>query len=604
MKRRLFSELGRRNVYRAAILYAGAVWALAQGIAAVGPAVGIPPSGTRFFLAAAAVGFPFWLGFAWLFELTPEGWRRERHPAPGEPTARRSNRKLDRAIIGVLSVAVVLLLTNTFVGDGTGAGGGEAGAAKPSIAVLPFANLSSDEQQEYFSEGIAEDLLNLLTRIPQLRVTARSSSFAVQRQGLGIGEVARRLQVGHILEGSVQKAGDEVRINARLVDARTDTQVWSRSYDRKLTDVFAIQDSIAADVVRSLRVKLLGEAPTARETDPGAYALYLQARELGHRFTPTTLQESDSLFRRALAIDSRYVPALNGLAINAGNETIVGVLSPETGYSRAREYARRAVALDPDDAPAHAALGFVAMYGDDDLAGAAREFGRAMALAPGDPSVLPNAATLLRNLGRLDEALAVEEALVRRDPVNVTALRNLAAGRLWAGRYDAAIATLRTALRLSPKQAQAHYLFGLTLVMKGDAEGGLAQIEEEPSEPWRMVGLPVAYCALGRKPEADRALAALTDRYAKVAAYNIAAAHAYCGDADRAFEWLDRAVRYHDPGLAEITIDDLFDRLRPDPRWAPFLRGLGKAPDQLAKIHLEVTLPPGSELAAGPRGAS
>lgn len=604
MKRRLFSELGRRNVYRAAILYAGAVWALAQGIAAVGPAVGIPPSGTRFFLAAAAVGFPFWLGFAWLFELTPEGWRRERDPAPGEPTARRSNRKLDRAIIGVLSVAVVLLLTNTFVGDGTGAGGGEAGAAKPSIAVLPFANLSSDAEQEYFSEGIAEDLLNLLTRIPQLRVTARSSSFAVQRQGLGIAEVARRLQVGHILEGSVQKAGDEVRINARLVDARTDTQVWSRSYDRKLTDVFAIQDSIAADVVRSLRVKLLGAAPTARETDPGAYALYLQARELGHRFTPTTLRESDSLFRRALAIDPRYVPALNGLAINAGNETIVGVLSPEAGYSRAREYASRAVALDPDDASAHAALGFVAMYGDDDLAGAAREFGRAMALAPGDPSVLPNAATFLRNLGRLDEALAVEEALVRRDPVNVTALRNLAAGQLWAGRYDAAIATLRTALRLSPKQAQAHYLFGLTLVMKGDAEGGLAQIEEEPSEPWRMVGLPVAYCALGREPEADRALAALTDRYAKVAAYNIAAAHAYCGDADRAFEWLDRAVRYHDPGLAEITIDDLFDRLRSDPRWVSFLRRIGKAPDQLAKIHLEVTLPPGSELAAGPRRAS
>lgn len=600
MKRGLFSELKRRNVHRAAILYVGAVWALAQGIAAVGPAVGITASGTRYFLVAATVGFPFWLAIAWFYELTPKGLRRERDVAASESITRQTGRKLDLAIIGVLSVAVVLLLTNTFVwhekADLAGDAGGEGaspGFAR-SIAVLPFANLSSDKEQDYFSEGISEDLLNLLTRIPQLRVTARSSSFAVQRAGLAMPNIARKLRVAHVLEGSVQKSGDEVRITAWLVDTRSDTQVWSRSYDRKLTDLFAIQDSIADDVVRSLRVKLLGAEPTARATDPRAYALYLQGRELGRRFMPTTFRQSDSLFRRALAIDPRYLPAWNGLAINANNEPLVGVLSSEEGSNRARRYAERALAIDPDDAPAHAALGLVAMYGDNDLAEAAREFQRVLTLEPAELGVLSNAATLLKNLGRLDEAVTLGEALVHRDPVNVTALRNLGISQLWAGRYDAAITSFHAALRLSPGQSEAHYMLGRALLMQGDAKAGLAQIQEEPGAAWRMVGLPLAYCALGRKSEADHALAALIARHAKDAAYNIAGDYAFCGDADEAFEWLDRAVRSNDPGLGEIVPDDLFNKIRSDPRWLPFLRRLGKAPDQLAKIHFEITLPSGA----------
>src|SRR4051794_9313330 len=319
-----------------------------------------------------------------------------------------------------------------------------------SIAVLPFVDMSSGKDQEYFSDGISEELLNLLAKIPQLQVTARTSSFAFKGKEIGVPEIAKTLHVANVLEGSVRKAGNLVRITAQLIKAGTDTHLWSQTYDRKLDDIFAIQDEIAADVVKQLKVTLLGAAPKARPTDPEAYALYLQAVQLGRPFTAEAFQQSDALYRKALAIDPRYVPAWYGLARNFGNETGQGLLPGKEGFAQAREAAMKALALDPEYAPAHARLGRIAMVGDNDLVGAARHFERALALDPADLDVLRNSATLLGSLGRLDEALALDEAVVRRDPVNATALFNLGLDQRWAGRLDAAIASFRTVLSLAP----------------------------------------------------------------------------------------------------------------------------------------------------------
>ena len=231
------------------------------------------------------------------------------------------------------------------------------------------------------------------------------------------------------------------------------------------------------------------------------------------------------------------------------------------------------------------------MNGDNDLASAAQHFNRALALDPSDLDVRRNSAGLLVSLGRLDEALALEEAVVRRDPVNVSALSNLGNSQRMAGRLDAAIASYRTALSLSPSRGTAHYTLGVVLLLKGDAQGALAEIEQETSDVWKMIGLPMAYHALGRKADSDAALAALIAKYEKDAAYNIAYVYAYRGEADQAFEWLDKAVEYGDPGLGEIVTENLFDKIHNDPRWLPFLRKLGKAPEQLAKIEFKVTLP-------------
>jgi len=458
-----------------------------------------------------------------------------------------------------------------------------------SIAVLPFVDMSAGKDQDYFSDGISEELLNLLAKIPQLQVTARTSSFAFKGKEIGIPEIARTLHVAHVLEGSVRKAGNSVRITAQLIKAGTDTHLWSQTYDRKLDDIFAIQDEIAADVVKQLKVTLLGAAPKVRTTDPEAYALYLQAVQLGRQFTAEPFQQSDALYRKVLAIDPRYAPAWYGLARNFGNETGQGLLPVKEGFAQAREAAVRALAIDPDYAPAHAQLAWIAMYGDSDLAGAAQHLERALALDPVDMRVLTTSATLLQSLGRLDEALALEEAAIRRDPVNVTALFNLGYHQRMAGRLDAAIASFRTVLSLSPGNGGAHCQLGLALLLKGDAKGALAEIEQETSEIYKMIGLPMVYHALGRKAEFDAALAALIAKYEKDGPSNIASVYAYRGEADKAFEWLDKAVEYGDGGLGEIVTDNLFDKIHADPRWLEFLRKIGKAPEQLAKIEFKVT---------------
>jgi TolB-like protein/Flp pilus assembly protein TadD len=585
-----FTELKRRNVIRAAILYLGSVWALAQGISQLGPSLGAPEWATRWFLVAAAIAFPFWVAFAWFYEFTPEGLKRESEIDRAESITHHTGRKLDFAIIGVLAVAVVLLLTDRFV---LRHGVNETTAvpiAENSIAVLPFVDMSQANDQGYFSDGISEELLNLLAKMPQLKVAARTSSFSFKGKGVEIPEIARQLHVANVLEGSVRRNGDQLRITAQLIRAAEGYHLWSETYDRKMDDIFKIQDEIAGEVVKELKVKLLGAPPKVRTTDPKAYALFLQGRELGRQSNPEAFAKSDALYRQVLEIDPRYAPAWDQLASNFINKAGIGVLSNHEGYAHAREAAEKALALDPDFAPAYTRLGSVAMYGDNDLGGAARHYQRALTLDPTDLRVLGNVAALLQSLGRVDEALALEEAVVRRDPVNVTSLFNLGYHQRVAGRYDAAIASFRTVLNLSPSNGGAHAQLGMALMQKGDATAALAEIEQEKSEVWRMIGLPMAYCALERKADSDAALNAFIAKSEKDGPYNIAHIYAFCGDADKAFEWLDKAITYQDGGLSQIVTENLFDKIHSDPRWLPFLRKIGKAPDQLAKI--EFKMPP------------
>jgi TolB-like protein/Tfp pilus assembly protein PilF len=589
VKPNLFAELRRRNVLRAGAFYAAAAWLLVQIATQVFPFYDLPSWAVRWVIGALACGFPFWIAFAWFYEFTPEGLKRESEVEPHESITHHTGRKLDFAIIGVLAVAVVLLVTDRFV---LHHGVNEEAAvpiAEQSIAVLPFVNMSSDKEQEYFSDGITEELLNLLAKIPQLQVTARTSSFSFKGKNTAIPEIARTLHVAHVLEGSVRKSGNAVRITAQLIRAGTDTHLWSQTYDRKLDDIFAIQDEIAADVVKQLKLTLLGAAPKARTTDLEAYALYLQAVQLGRQGTAEAYKQSDALYRKVLAIDPRYAPAWAALAENFYHEANRGLLPIKEGYAQAREAATKALAVDSEYAPAHAALGYIAMNGDNDL-GAAEHFKHALALDPSDLSVLRNSAVLLANLGRLDEAQALEEAIVRRDPVNVTALYNLGLYQRYAVRLDASIASFRTVLSLAPGRGGAHAELGNALLLKGDAQGALAEIEQETSEVWKMIGLPMAYHALGRKAASDAALAALIAKYEKDGSSNIAYVYAFRGEADKAFEWLDK--EYNGPGgFAEIPIENLFDKIHADPRWLPFLRKVGKAPEQLAKIEFKVTLP-------------
>jgi TolB-like protein/Flp pilus assembly protein TadD len=610
MKRSLFAELRRRNVLRMAGLYVIGAWLITQVAGTVLPMFEAPAWLPRSIIVLLAIGFVPTMMFSWIYELTPEGLKRDAEVPLEHSIGHETGRRIDRMIMATLALALVYFAVDKFLlaprresahlqqqaeqlqqGQKTA---GDAAAAptvsEHSIAVLPFVNMSDEKSNEFFSDGISEELLNLLAKIPQLQVTARTSSFSFKGKEVAIPEIARTLHVAHVLEGSVRKSGNAVRITAQLIKAGTDTHLWSQTYDRKLDDIFAIQDEIAADVVKQLKVTLLGATPKARTTDPEAYALYLQAVQLGRQVTAEAYKQSDALYRKVLAIDPRYAPAWAGLADNFYHESGQGLLSEKEGFAQAREAAMKALAIDPDYALVHARLGYIA-DSDNDLAGAAEHLKRALALNPSDLDVLSNSAALLASLGRLDEALALDEAIVRRDPVNVKALFNLGLRQRSAGRFDAAIASFRTVLSLAPGRGNAHAQLGSALLLKGDAQGALAEIEQETSEVWKMMGLPMAYHALGRKADSDAALAALIAKNEKDGPYNIAYVYAYRGEANQAFTWLDRAIEYGDPGLSEIVTENLFDNIHADSRWLPFLRKVGKAPEQLAKIEFKVTLP-------------
>jgi len=519
-------------------------------------------------------------------------------PAASQPRRRVA---IGAALAAVLALAAAGFLVQRANRPTPYAGpdGGEAAGARGvggqvppfSIAVLPFLNMSPEAQQDFFSDGISEELLNLLASIPELRVTSRTSAFSFKGQKLEIPEIASRLHVAYVLEGSVRRSQGRVRVAAQLIDAATDTHVWSQIYDRELVDVFAIQDEIAADVVKQLKVTLLGAAPKTRKTDPEAYALYLQARELGRRFTAEAFERSDAQLRRVLEIDPSYAPAWDALARNLGNEAGLGLVPFEQGFGRAHEAATRAVEVDPRYAPAYASLGYLAMYDENDLAAAARRFEQALALDPADPSVLANSASLLGFLGRLDEALALEQIVVERDPVNVTHHFSLGISQRWAGRYADAVASFEQALKLSPDLSGARYQLAVTRLLQRNPAAALEQIQRESSEVWRTIGLPMVYSALGRETDADAALLEATTKYGKDGPFNIASVYAFRGQADLAFAWLERAVSLGDPGLGELVTENLFDRVRSDRRWLPLLRKLGKAPEQLAEIEFHVALP-------------
>jgi TolB-like protein/lipoprotein NlpI len=604
----LFAELKRRNVLRVGAAYVVVAWLVIQVVETIFPAFGFGDVAVRNTTIVFAIGFIPALIFAWAFELTPEGLKKESEVDRSQSVTPHTGKKLDRMIMVVLALGLALFAFDKFVLDPQREAAKDEQVADKveqakqqgrtealvesygdkSIAVLPFVNMSSDEEQEYFSDGISEELLNLLAKIPDLRVISRSSAFSFKGQNLEIPEIAQRLNVAHILEGSVRKSGKKIRITAQLIEAHSDTHLWSETYDRELDDIFAIQDEISATVVAQLKITLLGEAPHVEQTDPEAYALHLQARHLGRLGTAEGHEQSIALFEQALAIDPEYAGALVGLAANYINMAGFDLLPWDEGFAKAREATEKALAIDPDHAPAHGMLGWIAMGYDNDLAQAARHFDRALQLDPNNIYIISNASGPLFNLGRVDECIAIREYVAARDPVNPSAHFNLAMTYRSAGRWDEAIASYETGLRLSPGAVGAHdYFMGEALLFKDEAEAALEAFEQESDERYRVKGQAIALYALGSQEEHQAKLDELIERWGDQLPSDVAHVYAYMGDTDRAFEWLQKSV---DEGGFNPA-DPLLQPLADDRRWLPLLESIGKSPEQLAAIKFEVKLP-------------
>lgn len=603
----VFNELKRRNVFKVAIAYVVVAWLVIQVADVILSNIVAPGWVFLALLLFLAVGFLFAIIFSWVYEMTPEGLRREHEVEHSQSITHHTGKKLSLMIKVLLLMALGYFAFDKFVlsrspeamhanpAADQAPNQAEAAQEEPvkrdnTIAVLPFINMSSDQEQEYFSDGLSEELLNLLAKIPELRVTSRSSAFAFKGEKIDIPTVARKLNVANILEGSVRKSGDQVRVTAQLIEAGTDTHLWSETYDRTLDDVFAIQDEIASAVVTKLKITLLGEVPTIHETDPRAYALYLQGRHLRRQRTVESVMQAEKLYQQALVFDPGYAAVWDDLGAVYMYQGNLGLRAQEEGYKLAREATNNALANQPDYALAHASLAYIARSYDNDLASAARHLQRALQLEPANIGIVGTAALLTASLGRLDEAIKLNEFAVIRDPVSPSSHSNLGLNYTSAGRWDEAIASLRTTLTLSPGYGGAHYKIGIALLLKGEPQAALEAIQQEDSV-WRMIGLPVVYHALGRKQESDAALAALIEQHEQGWAYNIAYVMAWRGEADRAFEWLNKAVQYKDGGLSEILGEQLFSNIHNDPRWQRFLHRVGYSPEQLASIQLEIVLP-------------
>jgi TolB-like protein/lipoprotein NlpI len=600
----LFVEFKRRNVHRVGAAYVVTSWLLVQVAETIFPLFGFDETPARIVVIVLAIGLIPALVFAWAFELTPEGLKKESEVDRVQSITPQTGKKLDRMIMVVLALALGYFAFDKFVlsesreativEQARRQGRSEAlveSYGDKSIAVLAFRDMSPGQDQAYLSEGIAEELLNLLAGIPELRVISRSSAFSFKDQNLEIPEIARRLDVAHILEGSVRQAGDRVRITAQLIDARTDTQLWSETYDRTLDDIFAIQDEISGNVVQQLKLQLLGTPQAAQEIDPEAYSLYLQARFLSNQVSSDSIVEARNLFEQALALEPDYAPAWNGLSVNYFRMSTLGLIPREESRLGARHASDRAIELDPNYAPAYAHAAWLSIFQDNDLVAAARELQRALDLQPSDPWIIGRAAALLFLSGRIEEAIELGDYEIARDPLYLPAYYNQGLRFLAARRWTDAIDAYRTVLRLNPSVAGAHFGISEALLQKGESAAALRELEQEGHRAYKLIGLALVYHARNEQDQADQALADLEGDYADDFASGIGRALAYRREVDAAFEWLGRAALNRDSALPEDIFSALLDPLREDSRWLPFLESIGKSPAQLAAIDFKVTLP-------------
>jgi TolB-like protein/Tfp pilus assembly protein PilF len=463
----------------------------------------------------------------------------------------------------------------------------------PSIAVLPFVNRSSSAEDEYFSDGLADELLNVLAKIRGLRVAARSSAFTFKGKGATVADVGKALNVAAVLEGSVRKAGSRMRITVQLVNVADGYHLWSETYDRTFDDIFAVQDDIAQSVVQELRTRLLGGAADAkasqevtaqvaaaakgRATDPEAHRLFLQARYLASRNNRDDTAKAIGYLKQALELDRAFALAWTELAGQYSAEAGQAWAPVAEGYAQARDAIARALSLEPDLAEALAQMGSIQVSADLDWRGAEVSCRRALELAPGNARVVNVAGILAINQGRLEEAIRRYRQALEQDPLRPAAYSNLATALRVAGRFAEAEVAYRKALELAPQGTVVHGQLSLNLLAQGRGDEALAEALREPEEWVRLWVLAIIHHAAGRRAESDAALQALIEKHQDQAAYQVAGVYAARNELETAFQWLERAFDLRDPGLSEMKCEPLFRTLHADPRWEAFLRKMGLA---------------------------
>jgi adenylate cyclase len=598
--RSILSELKRRNVLRVAMAYAAIAWLLIQIAETVMPLYGFDDSAARTIVTVLVVGFVPVIALAWIFEWTPEGIRRDANAPPRAPG---EGKWLDRVIVVTLVIAVIYFAIDKFVFDPArdaakieeakeeGRKEGLLGVyGEQSIAVLPFDNLSDDPTQDFFGLGIAEEMLNLLARIPELRVISRTSSFRLSEQGLDIPEIAERLDVANVLEGSVRVAGNKLRITAQLIEGATNSHIWSDTWDRELSDIFAIQDEIAAEIVRRLEILLSGEMPRSVRTDPVTYALTLEAREHDRPTSTADPYRGVELLRQALELDPDYVPALLQLNYFAWQIARYGEHDTDEMSRLERETYHHVVEIAPDDPEVVARRAWEAFEIEHDWPTAANLFERAVNLDPGNPRVLQWSSAYSHIIGRHDTAITLRRRQLSIDPLCVTCAFNLMRSNYAARRTDEALEWHRVFREMGG--SGGYMTLGKIHLLRGEPELALQAYEKEEDTFLKATGEVMALHDLGREQEVRALLADLESEVERQDVVWLAEAAAWIGDVDGAFKWLEHHYEADNYRYFFFHVyDPIFEKLHDDPRWLALRRKVNMSEQQLAAIEFNPRLP-------------
>jgi TolB-like protein/Flp pilus assembly protein TadD len=579
--KQFFAELKRRNVYKVAIAYAIVAWLLLQAASILFPTFEAPPWTMKVFVAVIALGFPIALIIAWAFELTPEGLKRTEF---ADELPKKSGRS--RAWIYVVIVAGVIAAGLFFLGHFTASTNrnGTIEASSKSIAVLPFDNLSRDPDNAYFAEGVRDELLARLSKAADLKVISIRSTEQLKSSLDDLSQIAHKFGVANILAGSVQRSSDQVRVSVQLVKGENNAHLWADTFDRKLTDIFAIESDVAKTIAEKLQAKLTGAEESAISTKPTAdleaHQLYLKGRYLWNRRTAENLKKALSYFQQAADKDPNYALAYTGIADTCALFSVYGAGAPQEYLLRAKAAAQKALELDDSLAEAHASLGLV-FYSYFQGAESTKEFERAIELNPNYATAHHWYGRLtLVMLGQLDKAMAEVKRAYELDPVSSIIHSDLGGVNFMARRYDEAIKQLRSTVEMDPDFYFAHRYLGMALELKGDLGGAIAEYKtalELNDDPAGLAFIGHAEASMGHQSEAREILAQLTQaakrRY--VQPYAFALIHLALGEKDQSLNWLEKAAQERGATYFNfIKVDPFFDLLRGDPRFEAVVQGV------------------------------
>ena len=569
-----FAEVKRRNVYKVAIAYIFAGWALSQGIAQVFPVFDVPNWVIRSIVVMIILGLPVALILAWMFELTPQGIKRtETADAMPEATRKKKYVWIYVVVIGA-AISIGLFFLGRYSAGNTTAS--PAGITNKSIAVLPFDNLSRDPDNAYFCEGVQDEILTRLAKVADLKVISRTSTQHFKSTPDNLPQIAKQLGVAHILEGSVQKANDQVRVNVQLINAMTDAHLWADTYDRKLTDIFAVESEIAKTIAETLQARLTGsEKSSIAKTptvNPEAYELYLKGRFFWNKRTGDDLRKSIEYLKQAIAKDPGYALAYAALADSYGLLRFYGGASPAESVVPAEAAAKKALELDDSLAEAHASLGLIATE-ELDLNRGVKEQERAIQLNPNYATAHHWLGLALATLRQSDRSIAELKRALELDPLSMIINADFSIIYLYAGRYDAAEAQARKTLEIDPRSFVAHYYLGAALQLTSRLKEAIPEFQkavELNNDPYSIAMLAQAYARNGQTDEARKLLAHLNEmaKSAEVPEYALALAYTSLGEKDRAIEALEHGFAGGNKSYLFLLPGDPFlDDLHGDPRF-------------------------------------